>query len=106
MLEYLWILIFVIEVDGLKAIGTGDRFIDESIFTITVGFSDSYFVHYASHLLLCVTNLGKADVEDHSRVCEFIAFLADFEDLVVLVKLVCREERLKDDAALGIAAES
>lgn len=36
MFEYLWVLIFVIEVDGFKAIGARDGVINETIFTVAV----------------------------------------------------------------------
>lgn len=36
MFEYLWVLIFVIEVDGFKAIWARDGVINETIFTVAV----------------------------------------------------------------------
>ena len=92
MLEHLWIFIFIIEVDGLKTIGARDGIINETIFAVAVGFTDSYFIHYACHLLLGVSDLGEAYIEDHSSIGEFIAFLADLEDLVVFVELISWEE--------------
>lgn len=92
MLEHLWIFIFIIEVDGFKAIRARDGIIYEAIFAVAVRFTDSYFIHYACHLLLSVSDLGEAYIEDHSSIREFIAFLADLEDLVVFVKLISREE--------------
>ena len=105
MFEYLWVLVFVIEVDWLEAFGAVDRIVDELCFSVAVWFSDWDFVHDAADFLLGVSDLIETDVKDHSSFWEFIAFLADFEKLVVLVELFSRVERFEDDASFGVAAE-
>ena len=85
MLEDLWVLLFIIEIDRFKSIGTWDGIIKKFALVIAVWFSHRNLVHDTAHLLFCVFYLVEAHIEYHAHIWKLISFLAHFEDLIALV---------------------
>lgn len=105
MLKHLGVLVFVVQVDRLKTIRTRNWRVQKFAFVIAVRLADRYFIHDAAHLFLSVLYLVESHIEDHPHIRELISFLANFENLVVLVELISGQERLQDDASFCVAAK-
>ena len=105
MPENLGVLIFAIKIDWFETLRTANRVIHELWFTIAIWFSHWNLVHYATDLLLGVSDLMETNIEYHTWFWKFITFLAYFEQFVILIELLCGEERLQNNASFGVTAE-
>lgn len=85
MLEDLRVLLLIVEINRFESIRTWHRIVNELALVIAVWFSHWNLVHDATHLLLCIFYLIEAHIEDHAHIWKLISFLANFEDLIVLV---------------------
>lgn len=79
MLENLWILLFIVEIDWLKSIRTSNWLTDELAFAVAIRLANSNFIHNATHLFLGVFDLVESDIKDHANICELIALLANLD---------------------------